>query len=430
MKPLRYLLMTALLLSWGGVQGQDTVRITLDSCLRYAYGHNTTILNAALGRENAEATLTGVKLNFLPSVSASASMGLAWDDNTTRSSNYGINASLPIFSGLANLNSLRQSKVGVEQSELQEQQARNSVGARIISAYLTILMNEEKLSYQQEVLETSRQQKLEGELKYSVGKILESDYKLLEASYLSAETEIENTRLTIKENRSTLYTLLCYEGTEILEVVPSTDSLTSSGRSLETFDTIYARSLRNLPDLKISQLDVDIARYNVNIARSSFLPTLALNAGTSYNEGSIISDDPVTNINGGLNTSLTLGLSVPLFSRGSAITSYRKSKIALREAELNYRQAEVDLHDEVEQLYTETQLALNRFRASEATAEAYHASYDVYTIKFSQGAVTAVEMLQQQERYLSALNEWLQYKYSYLLAEKQLDIYTGKEIKL
>lgn len=430
MRLIRLLTTTALLAACGSMQAQDTLRITLDSCLRYAYGHNITILSTALGRESAEATLTGAKMNFLPSVSASASMGLAWDDNTTRSSNYGISASMPIFSGLANINALRQSKAGVEQSELQLQQARNSVGARIISAYLTILMNEERLSFQQEVLETSLQQKLEGELKYSVGKILESDYKLLEASYLSAQAEIENTRLTIQDNRSTLYTLLGYDGAAVLEVVPAADSLTSANRILEPFDTICARSMRNLPDLRISELDVDMARYNVNIARSNFLPSLSLNAGTSYNEGAVISDNPVTNINGGLNTSLTMGLSVPLFSRGTALTAYRKSKIALREAELNYHQSVIDLHDEIEQLYNETLLALNRFRAAEATAEAYHASYDVYSIKFSQGAVTAVEMLQQQERYLTALNDWLQYKYSYLLAEKQLDIYTGKEIKL
>ena len=420
----------ALLFISGTSQAQDTLRITLDSCLRYAYGHNITILNSELGRESAEATLTGAKMNFLPSVNASASMGLSWDDNTTRSSNYGINASLPIFSGLANLNTLRQSKAGVSQSELQVQQARNSIGARIISAYLTILMNEEKLSYQQEVLETSRQQKLEGELKYSVGKILESDYKLLEASYLSAEAEIDNTRLTIENNRVALASLLCYDGTAVIEVVPSSDSLTASGRMLESFDTIFAQSMRNLPDVQISELNIDMARYNVNIARSNFLPTLSLNAGTSYNEGSIISDNPVTNINGGLNTSLTLGLSIPIFNRGASLTTYRKSKIALREAELSHRQTLVDLREDIEKLYNETLLALNRFRASEATANAYHASYDVYTVKFSQGAVTAVEMLQQQERYLSALNDWLQYKYSYLLSEKQLDIYTGKEIKL
>ena len=39
------LLLLILMASACTVGAQDTVRMTLDSCLRYAYGHNTTILN-------------------------------------------------------------------------------------------------------------------------------------------------------------------------------------------------------------------------------------------------------------------------------------------------------------------------------------------------------------------------------------------------
>ena len=89
---------------------------------------------------------------------------------------------------MSNIRSLKQSRISAEQSVLKVQQAENSIGIQIIAAYLTILMNKEKLSYQQEVLETSHQQQLEGELKYKVGRILESDYQLLEASYTSAQS--------------------------------------------------------------------------------------------------------------------------------------------------------------------------------------------------------------------------------------------------
>ena len=430
MRHVHIILLSALLCLTLGAGAQDTVRMTLDSCLRYAYGHNLSVLDAELGREGAEVTLAGARMGFLPSVSASASTGLSWSDNTTRSSSYGATASLPLFSGLANLRTLQQSGASLEQKGLQVQQARNSVGAQVVSAYLTILMNEEKLSYQREVLETSRQQQLEGELKYRVGKILESDYRLLEASYLSAQTEIDNTRLTIENNRSALADLLGYDGGAVIAVVPSADSLTADGRGVDPFDSILARSQRNLPDWQINDLNVDIARLGVEIARSEFLPSLSLNAGVAYSDGAVVSDNPATSLGGGLNSSLTLGLSVPIFNRGAAITSYRKSKLSLREAEIAHRQTLIDLKDDVEKLYTETLQALNRFRASEALAAAYHSSYEVYVLKYAQGAVTTVEMLQQQDKYLSALNDWLQYKYSYLLAEKQLDIYTGKEIRL
>jgi outer membrane protein len=404
--------------------------MTLDSCLRYARQHNITMRAAALNSDAAEVSLRGAKLRFLPSIGASASQGVSWDDQTTRSGNYGINGSLTLFNGLSNIRSLKQSRISAEQSVLKVQQAENSIGIQIIAAYLTILMNKEKLSYQQEVLETSHQQQLEGELKYKVGRILESDYLLLEASYTSAQSEIDNTLLTIEDNRSDMITLLDMDGSQVIDVIPSSDSLHADSCYVESYDSVLAQARHTLPDWQISEMDVDIARYNVRLAESNYMPTLSLNAGTSYNEGAIISNDPVTNINGGLNTAVTLGLNIPILNSGVNSTQLKQSKIALQQAELQHHQTEVDIENSIQLLHLQTKQALNRFRSSEALARAYKASYDVYVIKYGEGAVTTVEMLQQQDRYLSALNDYLQSKYSYILSQKQLDIYTGKEIKL
>lgn len=404
--------------------------MTLDSCLRYAHQHNLQVQASVLSQKSSEASLTGAKLRFLPTISASASQGLNWDDNTTRNGNYGVNGSLTLFSGLSNLRNYQQSKVSAEQSELKTLQTENTVDVQIISAYLTILMNEEKLAYQQEVLNTSRQQKEEGELKYNVGRILESDYLLLDANYTAAQADIDNTMLTIDDNRNTLQTLLCIDDRTVLEVVATTDSMKASECAIMPRDTMMARAREAMPDWKISEMDVSIARYNVGMAQSAFMPTVSLNAGTSYNEGAIISDNPVTTLNGGLNTSLTLGVNIPLLNRGSSYTQLKQSKIALQQAELQNQQTQIDIENKLDEMYITIRQALNRFRSTEAMATAYKASYDVYVVKYGEGAVTTVEMLQQQDRYLSALNDYLQSKYSFILAEKQLDIYTGKEIKL
>ena len=407
------------------LSAQDTVRMTLDSCLRYAYSHNLTVRTAALNQESSEAALTGAKLRFLPSVNASANQGWGWDSGTGTSSNtqYGINGSLTLFSGLSNLRNLQQNRVSAEQSELKVQQTENSIGVQIVQAYLTVLMNEEKLSYQEEVLETSRQQKLEGEVKYQVGRILESDYLLLEASLTSAESEIENTRLTIENNRSNLNTLLCMDDRTAIAVVPSDDTLRAAERILPEHDSMMAQARRNMPDWQISEMNVELARYNVKQAESAYLPTMSLNAGYGGGWMPAITTGNSTFSN---NSTLSLGLSVPLLNRGSSRTQLKQSKIALQQAELQHQQTLMDLTDQLDDLYLNTQQALNRYRAAEALAMAYKASYDVYVIKYGEGAVTTVEMLQQQERYLSALNDYLQSKYNYILAEKQLDIYTGK----
>ena len=413
----------------GTTSAQDTVRMTLDSCLRYAFEHNLQIQTAVLNRQSAEAGLTGAKERFLPSVSASASQSLYNSEATAGGGQVGINGSLTLFSGLSNLRSLKQSKISTSQSELKVLQTKQSASTQIVQAYLTMLMNEEKLSYQQEVLETSHQQQLEGEVKYQVGRILESDYLLLAANYLSAQADIDNTRLTVEDNRFSLVDLMGMNENIVLEAVPSTDTLRATDRTIPLYDSVLAQAQRSMPDWQISQMDVDLARLNVRLAESNLMPTLSLNAGyggqwlpqeATAGNGTTFMD----------NSSVTLGLSIPIFDRGSSATQIKQSKISLQQAELQHQQTLIDLENDIYDLYLNIQQTLNRYRASEALVEAYHASYEVYVLKYGEGAVTTVEMLQQQDRYLSALNDYLQNKYSYLLAEKQLDIYTGKEIRL
>lgn len=409
---------------------QETVRMTLDSCLRYAHEHNLQVQTAILNHESSKASLTGAKMRFLPSVSASASQGWSWDGEQNSNTQYGINGSLTLFNGLSNIRTLKQSRLSSDQSALMIQQTENSVDIQIMQAYLTILMNQEKLSYQQEVLETSRQQQLEGEVKYQVGRILESDYILLGANYTSAEAELENTRLNIEDKLSGLTDILGMSGIK-LEVVPSTDTMRAADRTLPLRDSVLAQAQRSMPDWQISEMDVDLARLNVRLAESSFMPSLSLNAGYGgqWLPGST-SLTPSNSTTFSDNTSLTLGLNIPIFDQGSTVTQYKQSKIALQQAELQHQQTLLDLVAQLDELYLTTHQALNRYRASEALCEAYRVSYEVYVVKYGEDAVTTVELLQQQDRYLSALNDYLQNKYSYLLAEKQLDIYTGKEIKL
>lgn len=418
--------------SAGVATAQDTLTLTLDSCLRYAHSHNIQVQTAQLGHESSEAALTGAKERFLPSLNASANQSLYSTDPNGGGGQYGINGSLTLFNGLSNLRTLKQSRLSAEQSELKVRQTENSVDMQIVQAYLTILMNEEKLSYQQEVLETSRQQQLEGEVKYQVGRILESDYLLLAANYTSAQAEIENTRLTIENNRSSLKSLLCLDANHVIAVVPSADTLRAADRAVEPRDSVVAQAQRSMPDWQISAMDVDLARYNVRLAESAFMPTLSLNAGYGGQWMSAAAANAADASESTFNNSgsVSLGLSIPIFDRGSSITQLKQSKISLQQAELQHQQTLIDLVDQLDDLYITTCQALNRYRSSEALSEAYHASYEVYVLKYGEGAVTTVEMLQQQDKYLSALNDYLQNKYSYILAEKQMDIYTGKEIKL
>jgi len=417
----------------GLTHAQETIRMTLDSCLRYAYSHNLSVQTSELSRQSAEIALDGAKYKFAPSINASASESMSSrDGSSTFDNNLGLNASVTLFNGLSTINSYRQSKLQAEQGSLKVRQSENSISNQIIQTYLTILMNKERLEYQKEILSTAEQQREEGKVKYTIGKVLESDYKLLEASYQNALADIENTKLTIANNQLSLKSLLCFTDSGIIDVVKSSDSLKADAFSLPDMQEVIRLAYDTLPDLKIAQMNVAMAEYGVKIAKGSFSPNLSASVGANYYGGnsSVVNETGTLVTNSGINTSAVLSLNIPIFSRGSNLTQYKQSKISLQEAQLQYSQQLIDLQKEIEGQYISTQQALSKFKTSELMAEAYKANYDVYVLKYGAGAVTTVDMLTQQDRYLSALNDYLQNKYSFILDLKILDLYQGLEIKL
>lgn len=406
---------------------QDTLRMTLDDCLRYAYDHNLTVQTAELNKQSAEADVSNAKWNFAPMLNASAGENMnIQNGGTSFNTSAGVNATMTLFSGLANLRTLQQSKLSLQQSELKVKQSQNTIATQITQAYLTILMNQERLTYQQDVLKTSEEQKKEGEVKYNVGKILESDYLLLQANYESALGNIENTRLTIENNRLELRNLLCLDEGQTVGVVDMQDD--DNTMQLLSMEQVIRQAEQNMPDLKISQMNVDLAKYNVKIAKSAYSPTIGLSGGANYFLGGTQLDQTSgTMVNGG-NFSGTVGLNlnIPLL-RGNTITQVKRSKINLRQAELQHNQTALELRKTIEAQYIATAQARNQYRSSQLMKDAYQANYNVYKLKYENGAVTTVDLLTQQDRFLSALNDYLQNKYTYLLDLKVLDIYMGAE---
>lgn len=403
---------------------QDTVRMTLAECLDYSFRHNVDIRTARLSQENAVLSLEAAKLKFTPTLTATA--GENWnmqDGNNSRNGSYGINAGMTLFSGFSNLNNYRQSKIALASSKAQVEQSANTVGAKIIESYLTILMNSEKLSYQEEVVHCSYEQMMEARTKWEVGKMLESDYLLLEANHNNARVTMENTALTIANNMIALRTLMGCDS--VVDVIPLNHVF--SDTTIAPLDSVKARAMRSMPDYVISDLDVEHARYGVKLAKSAYLPTLSVSAGSSHygghsgqlnSSGSVISTD-------GVSTNFGVNLSLPIFNQGTHRTQLKQNKINLQQAEINRQQTLRTLNQQIEGQYLSTRQALNQYHSAAKLQQAYKASYDTYAAKYAEGMVTTVAMLQQQDQYLSATNDYLQSKYSFLLSRMVLDIYTG-----
>ena len=418
---------------------EDTgkLTLTLEECLQYAETHNFALQSAEINVNSSELSLRQAKENIAPSVSASASQNVNfgnYEKSVGWGGNYGISAGMTLFNGLSNANKIKQSKLDVEQSQLKVESSRNNLRISVIQAFLAIMMNEDMLSYQEQVLEASREQMEQGDQKLNVGQILESDSKILHAQYISDLYNVENTKNNIRISYLKLKSLLSIDPFREVSIVRPDSVTLFKNLELPNMEELIERSMAYLPQLKISENEITNAEYDVKIQKSAFYPTLSASAGisTGYNGSNLISPNTPwgTQLWHGLGENIGLNLNIPIYQRSSVRNNVKQAEYRAQQVELDYKETRYEIGQELQQNYLDVLSSQNDFIAAEIKMEAYLENYKTYSTKFKYGSVTAVDLIQQQTNFLDKLNDFMEAKYSYVLKRKILDVFMGVPVTL
>ncbi|NCC99438.1 MAG: TolC family protein [Bacteroidia bacterium] len=409
----------------------ETLKMSLEDCIEYALKGNYNRQSVELNESTNLEAYKQSKLELLPSVNASLSEGYSNSKSVPDawSGNYNLNASVTLFQGGTIINTIQQNKLKLEQSTYQTTQYDNQLTIKILQAFLTVLGNEELLKYQSAVVKASEEQMKQGEEQFNAGSILESDYLLLKAQYSNDKNNITDTRITRDNSLLSLKNLLSIHPDENLEIIyPDTSALVKMS-ALPQMNYVMEQALSTLPDIKISQYNVDIAISSVKLAKSGYYPTLSLSGSIGTGHQNDYSNFG-TQLSNGFNQQIGLSLSIPIFDKNRTKVKVVQSRIALQKAELNAKQTELDIMQDVTTEYQDVVSAYNKYQTTDIRQNAYLKTFDAYSIKFNAGAITAVELLQQQNNYISALNDYIQSKYNFMLKRKILDVYMGNPVTM
>ena len=412
-------------------QESSAYRFTLEDCLRYAFSNNNERKSMELSHQSLETTYEQSKQQRLPNVSASVGQNFSNNANGwSTTGNVGVGSSVTIFQGGNINNTIEQNRLNVERNGVQLEHYDNQLAVQILQSFLSIIGNQEKLNYQQEVLNTSREQVKQGRARYQVGSILESDLLLLEAQYLSDSNNILDTRISIGQELLDMKVLLSMDPTAVLDIIsPDAENLDGMMETLPTEEEAINQAVEYMPDLRMSDYDIRLAEKSVDLARGNYFPSISANANVGMG---VLSYDSQGNTQwyGKPTESVGVSMSIPIYSRGQTRANVKKSRIALEQAHLDYEQEVLVVRQTVAQAYRNVITAYNAYKVSQARENAYNKSFNAYNIQFQYGSITTVELLQQQNNYLNALNTYIQNKYSLVMKRKILDVYMGKPITL
>ena len=409
---------------------------TLEECVDYAIKNNISIKQSELDLKTSNIDKLEAIGGFLPTLTANANYSVntgasinpvtnQFQNQTFKSFSASANSGIMLFNGLANWKTLQRAKLNKIANTYRLDKMKDDIALSIANSYLQILFNKEQLKVQKnQNLVTKENIKRTQEL-IEAGSLPAGDIFELQATDATQEQQIISTENALLISKVALCQTLLLEDYATFDISDEVIDLPISNITNETQETILAKAKESVKDVKIALSNVDVAKKDVSISRSSYLPTLTGFVGynTRWSESTPFNfADQLSLFDG---TAVGLQLSVPILNGFATRGRVQRAKINQERSEFQLKQAELDLERNVYQAYNDVINAKKSFDAAQKTLEARKQSFNFSKERYEVGLMNSFDFSQSTIAYENAQSELLRTKYDYIFRTKILEFYFG-----
>lgn len=474
----RLLLLPLLLLTFLHVSAQE--KWDLRRCVDYAVANNISVKQADIQARINALTLNQSKLSQIPNVSVSSSLGLN-SGNSLNQTSYTINnttylfnsfslqSNVTVFNGFYLRNLIAANRAAWQASLANSDKTKNDITLNVANAYLQVLLAMEQteaahlqLQLSQNQLELTKKQVRAGTLPELNAAELESQVAQDSATYITAQG-------TVTQNILQLKAYMDLDASVPFDVyAPPVEDIPVEDLADLQPESVYSLALANQPLQKMDVLLVKSAQSSVQSTKGAMWPVFSLfgNAGSNYvrlgapvpssyalsvvKTGNVYGTnapvyDSVYQVTGYSNgppsgyfrqlnqyfaTQVGLSVNVPILNQGILRTNYAKSKLNLRNQELQRDQDNLTLKNNIYQAYTQAITALRKFEANKITVAATQKSFDFAQKRYAIGMSNTIDLLTNQNNFFNARINLLSSQFDYVFKMKVLEYYKGLGIKL
>ena len=129
-----------------------------------------------------------------------------------------------------------------------------------------------------------------------------------------------------------------------------------------------------------------------------------------------------------VNSSLGLGVSMPIYDGRSTKTSVNKAKIQQLQAQLDLQDQQKTLYSDIQQFWLNAWTNQQKYQAAKSSVESAQQSYDLLSEQFRLGLKNIVELMSGKDKLLSSQQNQLQSKYQTLYNQQMLQFYAKGEM--
>lgn len=409
---------------------------TLQECVNYAVQNNISVKSSELDLKTSNVEKMEAIGAFLPTLSGNASYSVntgasinpvtnQFQNTTFKSFSAQANSGIALFNGLANWKTLQRAKLSKIANNYRLDKMKDDIALSIANSYLQILFNKEQLKVQRNQNNITKENLKRTQDLIEAGVLPAGDIYDLEATNATQEQQIIASENAVLISKIALCQTMLIEDYVNFDVIDEIVDVPLSDVTTKSQEEILQKSKESVNDLKIALSNVDIAKKDLSISRSSYLPTLSgfIGYNTRWSESTPLNFiDQLTLFDG---TAVGLQLNVPILNGFATRGRVQRAKINQDKAELQLKQAELDLERNVYQAYNDVKNAAKSYEAAQKALEARQQAFSFAKERYQVGLMNSFDFSQANMAYENAQSEVLRTKYDYIFRTKILEFYFG-----
>ncbi|HMD00824.1 MAG TPA: TolC family protein, partial [Ferruginibacter sp.] len=407
---------------------------TLPECIEYAMNNNITIKQTDLQTKIAELQYKQSKLGQYPNVSFSAGPGFSSGRNqdptsfslitqSYLSANMQLQSSAEIFNWYSKRNTIMANQWEVEAAKAATDKLKNDIALTVANAYLQILLAKEQEKIAGVQLQQSQAQLRNTRKLVDAGSLPELNASELEAQVARDSANFITAGGVVAQNMLNLKAYMAIDAAAPFEVdTPPVELIPVEKIGDLQPDAVYAAAMANMPQQRVNDFKLKATKKTSAAARAGMYPTVSMygSLGSGYNSRAqeIIGATPITapfgnvtvngvnydvfpavpyysynydktsffrQLNQNFRQTIGLSMSVPIFSGGSLRTAYERSKISIKNQELQNQLDDQTLKQDIYQAYNAAMVAMEKFNASKKSLQTAERSFSFSQKRFDVG---------------------------------------------
>ncbi|OCG02662.1 outer membrane channel protein TolC [Gilliamella apis] len=391
---------------------------------------NPDLRSSLAEKDKAYSAISGSRASLLPQVGLSASYGVAHGrrDNsgikTKSGSLYQVAVSQSIFN-FSNWKALDITKKQATIADISYQYQGQTLILNTSVAYFNVLKCLDALSFidaQKKAigrqLEQTRQQHQVGLVAITDVQNAQANYDLTVAQQVNALNDLNNAIESLRQVSGRFYSKLA-----------SVDTKTFKTQAPTQINTLLKQSETANLNLLTMKLNQEIARDQIKMAQSGFMPTASLDASTNLNKSDSYGNANYQRHTAGKKYSgdnrVGVSVSLPLFSGGATVSQVQQAQHNFVSFSEKLESTNRSVINQVRSSYNNISSSISAIKAYQQAVVSAQSSLEATSSGYQVGTRTIVDVLNATTQLYSSKRNLSDAKYNYLTSLLQLKYAVG-----